>query len=101
VSSDYAESARKRKLHRQAPATSDVPQAPPARKNTKRWCGGKQGREHQPKCFRKNHYGRVSHFYSYCCTQCGKELDSWFDREAAGWGIGWESPRPDWVTDNT
>lgn len=92
----WSDNARRRKLARQA-TPDDAHRPVSGKKDTRKWCGGKPGREHQPQCYRQTHYGRLSHFYSYACSKCGKELDCWFDREAAGWGMMLEAPPPDWV----
>lgn len=95
----WSDNARRRKLARQAPAPTDIPSAPPARKDTKRWCGGKQGREHRPKCFQRTGY--QGHWYDLCCTKCGKQLDYWIDWSGRSWGSGMkrlQQPRPDWVS---
>ena len=79
----------------------DDPRPTPGKKDTKRWCGGKVGREHKPKCMP---YG--SRFMSgmdifkdwrvYACTACGKELERYAP-------IRFRSdppqPKPDWVTE--
>lgn len=104
MSSDYAESARKRKVFRQAPVADDTPKtydehevAPKTRhKDTKRWCGGKEGRDHHPRCFQRT--GLLSHWYDLCCTKCGKQLDYWVDYSGQEWG--WKpliTPKPSWV----
>lgn len=98
MTTSWSDNARKRKLARQAPVISDSHIPVAGRKDTKRWCGGKQGRLHILQCFRQNFYGRVSHFYAYACTKCGKELDCWFDRVAAGWLTEDPNPKPAWVT---
>lgn len=75
-------------------------------KNTRRWCGGKKGREHTPECrdygeaknMAKDFLGRQVDLYRgwkiLICTTCGKELDTWFPATRA-WHAS--KPKPDWV----
>ena len=74
------------------------------RKNTKRWCRGHVGREHQPKCVsyrevKRSMVGFSSDFAKrwklLICTVCGKELDYYYP-----WRENIEKyPPPPWVTD--
>ncbi len=95
MTTSWSDNARRRKLARQAPAPEDVPQAPPARKDTKKWCGGKVGRSHQPKCFQRTGY--LANWYDLCCTVCGKQLDYWREPNQH-WVSIRQTPKPDWVT---
>ncbi len=99
---------------RDARATkTDAPARPvAAKKNTKRWCKGKVGREHKLECMKAptlmlgdpprdmHEHDRV-----LACTVCGKQLASYFAPRA--WRIltkggvmkPWPfEPKPDWVT---
>jgi len=68
-----------------------------ARKDTKRWCGGKMGRKHKPKCMdyastKGDSWARQG-WKILACTVCGKEIDRWCP-------VPWYSERrnkPDWV----
>lgn len=67
-------------------------------KNRKRWCRGKEGREHKPVCRKyaevKRDYlstrwpDRVRAWRVLVCEACGKELDMY---------VGNRTGRPDWV----
>ncbi len=66
-------------------------------KNTRKWCRGKVGIEHMPKCFAYGHgrgaaLGIFADWRTLVCTTCGKRLDSWcpWQRETR--------PTPPWVT---
>ena len=74
-------------------AIPDVPKPSPGKKDTKRWCKGKVGREHTPeitlrhnlKCYPMPEWAKGLRFYRsklswWChheriCTTCGKVLD--------------------------
>lgn len=58
-----------------------------SKKNTKQWCKGKVGVEHQPKCFV---YGFGGDGRALACTVCGKQLAVWY-RDFLN------VPRPSWV----
>lgn len=57
---------------------------PSGKKDTKRWCGGKVGREHEKavgtyaetKGWRDN----FADWQNLYCTRCGRELDHWVPR---------------------
>jgi hypothetical protein len=83
---NWQESSNARRESRQSKPVAEVPRPAPAKKDTKRWCGGKVGREHKPECF---DYGQlkspervgltgVTGLYKgwkvLACTVCGKEL---------------------------
>lgn len=59
-----------------------------ARKDTKRWCRGKVGREHQPMLQRARNYGRLTEcgagyhgrwvcYHETVCSVCSKVLKHW------------------------
>lgn len=68
------------------------------KKDTKKWCRGKIGREHEGECKmydelkQANHgprdYGYMSRCRVLICKKCGKHLESW-------WGS--KKDKPDWV----
>lgn len=81
------------------PEFVDVPDEPRpqrGRKNTKRWCKGKVGREHQPETV-VNHQYTTSNWtechesrwmpnhwscrHAVQCTVCGKYVKTWLGRE--------------------
>lgn len=47
-----------------------------SKKNTKRWCKGKVGKEHQPVWVGRQ--DRLSIWLKYTCQECGKILDHWW-----------------------
>lgn len=86
--SDWTESANKRRdaRHTKGPERS---RPKPAKKDTKKWCRGKVGVEHEPKCMQ----GRFPEYRILACVKCGKELDHY-------WPARWmttQPPRPAWV----
>lgn len=65
-------------------------------KDTKRWCFGKVGREHEYRCFAQNigtGAGEIR-YYALCCSHCGKEKARWWPNLWPG-----RNPKPDWVTE--
>ena len=105
--SDYKESANKRRDIRNLKEPEDLtgsPKLAPKKKNTKRWCRGKVGIEHQLEC---RNYASTKHNQSVAtkqlaigirasnnwrilvCKICGKELETWY---------GKQRNKPDWVT---
>lgn len=62
------------------------------KKDTKKWCGGKVGREHKLKCLAKGWRGVRVVWYALACTECGKELKVWYP--------GFKNDhKPEWVKD--
>jgi hypothetical protein len=64
-------------------------------KDTKRWCGGHEGREHTAKCVAVEHawVTRDTTWYNLQCVTCGKILDRY-------WPMGWDNSKktkPEWV----
>lgn len=51
-----------------------------SKKNTRRWCKGKVGREHIPVWIKNNKYAMIkdAEWLDYVCQDCKKVLDSWF-----------------------
>ena len=71
-----------------------------ASKDRRKWCGGKPGREHAPKCVDYQETKRwrgggdwLKGWKILMCTTCGKELDTYFPTR---WGKS--KPVPAWVT---
>ena len=72
----------------------EIPRPRSSRK-TRKWCKGKVGVEHTPKCFDyqaiKRWCGgrvRLDGWKILVCTTCGKELETYFPRRG---------DKPDWV----
>jgi hypothetical protein len=96
--SDWKENSNKRKDERNT-KNPEVPQkAKASKKDTKKWCAGKMGREHtlEVKSF-KDSKGWRTHFSNWWllyCSKCGKEVDtytpSWLTNKGA----------PKWLTDS-
>lgn len=67
-------------------------------KNTKKWCKGKEGKEHILKCFSFNELKRGINSDNFrtekwrilICTACGKELDHYYP-------FSDQKSIPDWV----
>lgn len=74
-------------------------------KNTRRWCRGKIGRDHQTKCVKYNDVKRTNlatlenstsrYWRILICTVCGKELENYWPWKARGFK---DKPAPAWVT---
>jgi hypothetical protein len=108
MSSDWRVRANERRdaRHTKTPVEVPKPAAANKKKDTRRWCRGKVGVEHTPKCV---DYGEAKHAPTdYCghpvnhyegwklliCTTCGKELD----RFCPWRWVGEELPKPPaWV----
>lgn len=98
----WKERANRRRDLRQEKTPNEVPPpgAASAGKDTKRWCRGKVGVEHQPKCMGYNDLkggGRIASMSRdwkiLACTVCGKELAYWYP-----FGSRKNNPKPEWVT---
>jgi len=50
----------------------------PAKKDTKRWCKGVEGREHKPSWQPRNAAWAASQWRDFKCDACGKVLDTWW-----------------------
>lgn len=85
---DWQERANKRRdeRHTKSPDDGTKPSAS-SRKDTKRWCGGKAGREHRPV---GGLYRNTSGCYELVCADCGRRLDWWFK-------MGQTTEPPEWV----
>lgn len=72
-----------------------TPSLPSKKKDTKKWCRGKVGTQHELKCFvYKNDNGSkfTKCWYVLSCMSCGKEMDHYY-------GTFVNSKKPDWVVD--
>ena len=72
----------------------EVVGGPAKRKDTKRWCKGKVGREHELLVRHSTEMSkhRFSRSLIRFCAKCGKEVAHWYD---------WQSgPKPDWVRED-
>ena len=72
----------------------EVPRRVRAKKDRKRWCGGHVGREHKPKCMAKRFDRPSFNWYVLACTECGKELASYFPMFRSA-----RRQKPDWVVE--
>lgn len=85
---------RRDERHTKAPEVADGASLRGGRKkDTKRWCKGKVGREHQPKCTpHLPGLGIFDGWFDLACSVCGKVLDR-------HWPLGRRerADRPDWV----
>lgn len=105
-SSSYRASGVIARDARHAPDGPDAPRAVRGKRNRKRWCGGKEGREHTPKCMNytdakrphvinEKHASSLSAWKLLVCTTCGKELDRYWPWRQPG-ESGYEPP-PEWA----
>jgi hypothetical protein len=92
MSSDTRARINARKAERTA-KTPEVSRPVAASKDTKRWCRGKVGREHQPKCFVRESSG--GEWRDLRCASCGKILDTWWPPSLVA--PFWQRPKPAWV----
>lgn len=102
--SDWKDGANKRRDERHT-KNPDEPEKGtpklPKKKDTKRWCKGKVGVEHQLKCYSydelKNKNSSLAGSFGkdwkiLACTVCGKEIDRWYP-----FGSRKNNAKPDWV----
>ena len=70
-----------------------------AKKNTKKWCKGVEGREHKPECQKGPEIGKwyLEDWRFLVCTTCGKQLDYWTGPKS--FLRTRDNPKPEWVTD--
>lgn len=87
--SDYKESGIRRRDERHT-ATPDIRPPGGSKKNTKKWCRGVVGREHQPECRDDN---RIKDWKVLTCSACGKHLDYYYP---SPWFRS-KKPKPEWV----
>jgi hypothetical protein len=93
--SDWKERSIKRRDVRRTKEPEIRPPGGSNKKNTKRWCKGKVGREHKPEC--RNYSDHLSAFGGswriLACAGCGKHLDYYYP-------LSWcKQAKPDWVTE--
>jgi len=94
MSSDWKESAIRRRDIRHT-AVPDAPVRTHAKKDTRRWCKGKEGREHTAKCFALGTRGGRPRF-ELICTTCGRRLNYWSSSPWVNAGPKGRA-KPDWV----
>lgn len=74
----------------------------PGKKDTKKWCRGKVGAEHELQCVlivKRFNTFKVEH-YEYVCVKCGKVQDTWYPPNAQGFSL-FDKQQPTWVDLNT
>lgn len=96
---DWKESSIKRRDARHTKSSDEPTKSlkPSKKKDSKKWCKGKEGKGHQTKCISYNEAKHLSHVWSQnwrilICTSCGKELETWRDQTKAD-----RQNKPDWV----
>lgn len=102
--SDWKKSAAARRDERHAKDESPAPnalagRAPATKKDTKRWCGGHVGREHQPVCTPEPSQPPGHAWRILQCCACGRKLDHYYPmtfRREDGTVLP-ETPKPAWV----
>lgn len=85
-------------LRRDARAAKDELSERPvaSAKNTKRWCRGRVGVEHQGQCFRRETpIIPARYHYQLICTVCGKHLDWYWPMV----GVPSQKPKPAWLVE--
>lgn len=104
--SDWKKNAATRRDIRAARDPNEVPKPGRSKKDTRKWCRGKEGVEHKPVCRsyaevklagRVTFGGRAMNLYEgwkiLMCEDCGKELD-YYSPRIIGDKV---KPPPDWV----
>lgn len=90
------ESRAKRSEFQRVTEEGDRVRPSPGKKDTKRWCLGKVGREHVKKSVKLER--RIGQFisveYNLKCATCGKIFDFWWPSTVPGMS---SSKKPDWV----
>ena len=95
---DWKDGANKRRDVRNTKEPETSQKAKPAKKDTKKWCSGKVGREHT---LEVNNYSKAKGWSSVIfgnwwvlyCTTCGKELEYYHPGLRA-------RPAPQWLLDS-
>jgi hypothetical protein len=104
--SEWKARAVRRRDARHTKSPTEIPKArvANAKKDTKRWCRGKTGVEHSPKCvdyrgtklapsdFRGRPINPYEGWKLLVCATCGKELDRYCPRRGND-----KQPRPAWA----
>jgi hypothetical protein len=73
--SEWKEEAARRRAVRQT-RVPDVRPPGGSKRDTKRWCRGVVGREHELRCELRRSWCRE---YEQRCAKCGRVMDYWFD----------------------
>ena len=91
----YKECANKRRVMRQTKVPDMPPKKPPAKKDTKRWCKGKEGQEHDAVCMPHKHCALTREgpetWRVLQCKRCGKILETYWPMTLKA------EPLPNWV----
>lgn len=88
-SSEWKKSGVKRRDTRNTKIPEEILKYKP-RKKTRKWCRGKTGVAHKPKCT-DDRIGKL-----LICERCGKHLERWLG--SSSWlSFGITSKQPDWV----
>ena len=85
---EWKERANKRRDERHTALEVRAPSS--NKKDTKKWCRGRVGREHKLACIGHN---RIKDWKILACTECGKHMDHY-------WPNPWrksDEPAPEWV----
>jgi hypothetical protein len=96
--SDWKQSSIDRNDERHTKIQDDVQKPHTSKKNTKKWCKGKKGKEHTPECmtYKEAKGETLNHILGewrfLVCTTCGKELEIWYGPKKL-----FAQPKPDWV----
>lgn len=93
--SDWKIAAAKRQAERNAKLEIRPPAV--SRRNTKRWCRGRVGIDHDPKCVSYNDLKNATYAPGWkvlVCGKCGKQLDHWWP---SPWRPNNDQP-PAWVS---
>lgn len=97
--SAWKERAIARRDERQTKVQSVRPPAP-SKKNTKKWCRGKVGREHKPVCVPYDEWENRPEGSEFAkdwkllvCSECEKQLDYWWPTRL----FKDSRPQPDWT----
>jgi len=64
-----------------------------SKKNTKKWCKGKEGKVHQPIWEKNDKYSwSQSLWLVYRCKECGKEINSYYEGKFLNPNSAYERP---------
>jgi hypothetical protein len=90
--SNWKEGSVKRRDARHTKSSDEHRTTVPNKRNTKKWCKGKVGVEHKPKCMKYSEVKRSGKLFDtwriLVCTVCGKELGTYYNTK---------KNKPDWV----
>lgn len=95
--SDWQDRANKRRDERHTKEPdAQVAKPKASKKDTKRWCKGKEGREHKTevRSYKDAKGVKWAHdgWFILICTACGKELDRYWPL-----GLQWANEPPEWL----